>query len=52
MKKKILSMSAALLMAVVLLAQDRILSMEEAVLGYELRPQTRSIQWRGNLDVF
>lgn len=30
---------------------DKILTMEEAVLGYELRPQSRVIQWQGNRNI-
>ena len=26
---------------------DKILTMEEAVLGYELRPESRNMQWQG-----
>lgn len=32
-------------------AQDKMLTMEDAVLGYELRPETRYIQWQGDRDV-
>lgn len=31
--------------------QGKILTMEEAVLGYELRPKSRIVQWQGDLDV-
>lgn len=32
--------------------QDRILSMEDAVLGYQLRPESRFVQWQGDRQVF
>ena len=32
-------------------AQDKMLTMEDAVLGYELRPKTRYIQWQGDRDI-
>ena len=31
---------------------DKVLTMEEAVLGYELRPQSRYFAWQGNKDVY
>ncbi len=32
-------------------AQTKMLTMEEAVLGYHLRPQNQSIQWQGDLSI-
>ena len=31
--------------------EGKILTMEEAVLGYELRPQSRYIQWQGDRNI-
>lgn len=32
--------------------QDKVLTMEDAVLGYQLRPQSRYVVWQGDKDVF
>ncbi|MDR2413432.1 MAG: S9 family peptidase [Odoribacteraceae bacterium] len=41
-----------ILMNVTLQAQEKLLALEEAVLGYHLRPATRYIAWQGNHDAF
>ena len=32
-------------------AQDRVLTMEEAILGYELYPKNLYVQWQGDKNV-
>ena len=40
------------LMTTSIFAQDKLLTMEEAVLSYHLTPKNKNIQWQGNKDVF
>lgn len=49
--KRILFTLIGLIMVFSVNAQDRILTMEDAVLGYELRPRNMHVQWQGEKDI-
>jgi dipeptidyl-peptidase-4 len=50
MRKTILAVVIALCITVNTGAQDGIFTMEEAVLGYHLRPESKYLVWQGNLN--
>ncbi|MDR2383144.1 MAG: S9 family peptidase [Prevotellaceae bacterium] len=50
MKKITLALVIALCISVDIGAQDKIFTMEEAVLGYHLRPESKYLVWQGNLN--
>ncbi|MDR3266868.1 MAG: DPP IV N-terminal domain-containing protein, partial [Tannerella sp.] len=52
MKKTIVTLITVVFVICNLPAQDKILTMEEAVLGYNLRPESKNILWQGNKNIY